>query len=69
MDPIVALLVLIVPFILYFVFKKLFIRYFTWVYNKTDVNPITVPRQLIGFAFLLLFFWGVLMRICFLNPL
>lgn len=69
MDPIVALLVLIVPFILYFVFKKLFIKYFTWVYNKTNVNPITVPRQLIGFAFFAPVLLGCFNEDLFFEPI
>ena len=53
MEPIIAILLFALPFLLYFMFKKIFIKYFTWVYNKTDVNPISVPRQLLGFVFYL----------------
>lgn len=69
MNPIIALLSLAVPFVLYFVFKKLFIKYFIWVYNKTDVNPITVPRQLLGFAFFLPILIGCFNEDLFFNPI
>lgn len=69
MEPIIAILLFALPFLLYFMFKKIFIKYFTWVYNKTDVNPISVPRQLLGFAFYLPVFIGCFDEDLFFNPL
>lgn len=69
MEPIIAILLFALPFLLYFMFKKIFIKYFTWVYNKTDVNPISVPRQLLGFSFYLPIFIGCFDEDLFFNPL
>lgn len=69
MEPIIAILLFALPFLLYFMFKKIFIKYFTWVYNETDVNPISIPRQLLGFAFYLPILIGCFDEDLFFNPL
>ena len=48
MDPIVAILYLVAPFIIYFILNKLVLGYFSRTYQKYGKNPITIVQQFAG---------------------
>ena len=48
MEKIFGLLVLIVPFIIYFILNKSILKYFTKIYQETNKNPISLFHQIVG---------------------
>ena len=46
MEAFLGILVLASPFIIYFVFKKIILKYFQKVYNQTGKNPINIFQQI-----------------------
>lgn len=62
MDIMLTLCAFAAPFIVYFLIKKVIVRYFENVYRKTGFNPVDTFHQIMGFiAYLPLF-------VCLFNP-
>lgn len=68
MKAIFAICVAAIPFLLYFLCNKSLLNYFSKVYKKTLVNPITVFQQIVGFLFYSPIIIGMINDDLFVNP-
>ena len=68
MKAIFAICVAAIPFLLYFLCNKSLLNYFSKVYKKTLVNPITVFQQIVGFLFYSPIVIGMINDDLFVNP-
>lgn len=68
MKAIFAICVAAIPFILYFLCNKSLLNYFSKVYKKTNLNPITVFQQIIGLMFYTPIVIGMINDDLFMNP-